>query len=683
MKRTNDEVSKHDLNTWAGLRTAPGEQAPKRIDTSMDHTIGAVNKRCEECELVVSEDSLAFCPHCDAGPFHYFCIRAHICPTGTNHHALGGGGPFEIPEFQTSAFQVSQTKPMEESEGHESNNEDEQNPLFSRPSRPNGHSPLKKPEFVNLKEMQKFMATQADQFGGSHIPFSPGVIAANDVIEIPSPILGPSKGPASPEPVAGKLRNTEPMVKPYARGSTALVNDTEADEHAFQKAVKEFEDDKMAASSLGSHNSRVKWWENRATAAGMLSFPLQRSSIRHAGVMLKAGQYRSAAIYLSAMKREHIARGHEWSDSLSQEVKDAIRSCTRGLGPDKRSLAFDLMQVAKIEELKPVAGGPRLPKDTVVLFSLFACREIEAALTRREHVQVESSARGCGVVTLHLPASKTDPKGDGVTRRQGCACSLDLGLCPVAAARRLLAVAENDSGRPDSPFLATEGVGEAPTKAAMVETFRLVAGAVGMSEDQRKALTGHALRATGAQFMARRGIEYYKIQLYCRWGSETILKYLRDAPLEGAEDWVAESVAVEPSVEEVIEQSVHSVASQGGVREETVERLVQQLLETHVSQVFTVIDNQKNDILRIVEELKTKKILIDDHWATELSRRFLPRYVLNLSSNKLHAVKDSLATGCGFDWRGSSDCTLYNNVPTSVQKCEKAGCVKLFNQFDA
>ena len=250
---------------------------------------------------------------------------------------------------------------MEESEGHESNNEDEQNPLFSRPSRPNGHPPLKKPEFVNLKEMQKFMATQADQFGGSHIPFSPGVIAANDVIEIPS----------SPEPVAWKLRNTEPMVKPYARGSTALVNDTEADEQAFQKAVKEFEDDKMAASSLGSYNSRVKWWENRATAAGMLSFPLQRSSVRHAGVMLKAGQYRSAAIYLSAMKRERIARWHEWSDSLSQEVKDAIRSCARGLGPDKRSLAFDLMQVAKIEELKPVAGGPRLPKDTVVLFSFF------------------------------------------------------------------------------------------------------------------------------------------------------------------------------------------------------------------------------------------------------------------------------------------------------------------------
>eukprot|EP00434_Breviolum_minutum_P035780 symbB.v1.2.031683.t1/scaffold3685.1/size104757/8 len=403
-------------------------------------------------------------------------------------------------------------------------------------------------EVIYQQQLAPALGEQAPKRIDTSMDHTIGVIAANDVIEIPS----------SPEPVAWKLRNTEPMVKPYARGSTALVNDTEADEQAFQKAVKEFEDDKMAASSLGSYNSRVKWWENRATAAGMLSFPLQRSSVRHAGVMLKAGQYRSAAIYLSAMKREHIARWHEWSDSLSQEVKDAIRSCARGLGPDKRSLAFDLMQVAKIEELKPVAGGPRLPKDT----------------------------------------------------------------------------------------------------AAMVETFHLVAGGVGMSEDQRKALTGHALRATGAQFMARRGIEYYKIQLYCRWGSETILKYLRDAPLEGAEDWVAESVAVEPSVEEVIEQSVHSVASQGGVREETVERLVQQLLETtHVSQVFMVI-------LRIVEELKTKKILIDDHWVTELSRRFLPRYVLNLSSNKLHAVKDSLATGCGFDWRGSSDCTLYNNVPT-------------------
>ena len=40
-------------------------------------------------------------------------------------------------------------------------------------------------------------------------------------------------------------------------------------------------------------------------------------------------------------------------------------------------------------------------------------------------------------------------------------------------------------------------------------------------EESVKGLTGHVLRRTGAQFMARMGVEYYKIQLLCRSGSDS------------------------------------------------------------------------------------------------------------------------------------------------------------------
>ena len=41
----------------------------------------------------------------------------------------------------------------------------------------------------------------------------------------------------------------------------------------------------------------------------------------------------------------------------------------------------------------------------------------------------------------------------------------------------------------------------------------------------------HVMRVAGAQFFARRGIDLFMIQLYARWGSAAVLKYVQDAPL--------------------------------------------------------------------------------------------------------------------------------------------------------
>ena len=198
-----------------------------------------------------------------------------------------------------------------------------------------------------------------------------------------------------------------------------------------------------------------------------------------AGALLKKGSYRSAHLYLQMMKRVHIEEGHSWSEALELAMKDAIRSCLRGKGPDKSCPSMDMRQLASISELDPIPGGPQRPRDTVILFAHFACREIEAALRIRSQIAVVPSEENCGVVSMFLPASKVDPKGCGVLRRLGCSCKTSPELCPVAAASRIIENNDKHGGPPSDPFLYTGKEGVAPTKATMIACFRAVAGAVG------------------------------------------------------------------------------------------------------------------------------------------------------------------------------------------------------------
>ena len=48
-----------------------------------------------------------------------------------------------------------------------------------------------------------------------------------------------------------------------------------------------------------------------------------------------------------------------------------------------------------------------------------------------------------------------------------------------------------------------------------------------VSPDGSEAITGHSLRVTGAQGLARFGLDAWTIQLIGRWGSAAILRYIR------------------------------------------------------------------------------------------------------------------------------------------------------------
>lgn len=134
-------------------------------------------------------------------------------------------------------------------------------------------------------------------------------------------------------------------------------------------------------------------------------------------------------------------------------------------------------------------------------------------------------------------------------------------------------------------------------------------------------MTGHALRASGAQYLARCGVEYCKIQFYCRWGSDKILRYFHDAPLDDSAAWLTNSMKRDSS-NEVMCQNFNK--DEQRVSEKDIEGIVCSALETRATAILSAVDKRKDDIEEMVSSLTRTKIKMDNHWAGELSRRFLP-----------------------------------------------------------
>ena len=82
------------------------------------------------------------------------------------------------------------------------------------------------------------------------------------------------------------------------------------------------------------------------------------------------------------------------------------------------------------------------------------------------------------------------------------------------------------------------------------------------SPDQSARVSGHSLRVTGAQGLARAGLDVWAIQLLGRWGSAAVLGYIREVPLELAATW-ATKAARAMTLEEVMRQRPFGSATVG------------------------------------------------------------------------------------------------------------------------
>ena len=125
----------------------------------------------------------------------------------------------------------------------------------------------------------------------------------------------------------------------------------------------------------------------------------------------------------------------------------------------------------------------------------------------------------------------------------------------------------HSSGRPHSDLpLFPDLLGKTASKKHFVKTIVQCAARSGQTlqnPDGTLRVTGHSLRATGAQMLARLGFGMLDIQLIGRWGSDALLTYVRGAAV-GVAAARARAAQLSGSVRDLTSAAVAAGVPHGG-----------------------------------------------------------------------------------------------------------------------
>lgn len=245
-----------------------------------------------------------------------------------------------------------------------------------------------------------------------------------------------------------------------------------------------------------------------------------------------------------------------------------------------RALALPFERLAELPMSRKawVVGGPLCPRNAIVAGSWFLMRELELSTARANAITLDTSAAR-PTVRWALPVSKADPRALGIARVHGCSCGPSPGgACPAHALwdqilflRRSFPRMFDARGRPhpDLP-LFPDASGKFCEKEAVVATIIHAARSLGIpveAADGSERISGHSLRVTGAQGLARLGLDLWAIQLLGRWGSDRVKGYVREVQLEHSAEWAA-SAARKKDLEQVVRDILQKVQGQAHSQEE-------------------------------------------------------------------------------------------------------------------
>eukprot|EP00971_Amphidinium_carterae_P349373 6490987-Amphidinium_carterae.1 len=334
-------------------------------------------------------------------------------------------------------------------------------------------------------------------------------------------------------------RSDVPASAPRVRGSLRTALQIAADPVRRQAADERYQDDIYANSARSASDALWTTWGNlHRSRYEQPVLPLTPESVAGITSLMKAAGYRTAN-HLYRAKKEHC-KGYDWDDALATAFRDAKRSLTRGIGPPHQASPLSLEKLSSLDvtEEPLVEGGPLNPFALCVVGSFFLTRELELAAACVHHVEVRSEEY---LLTWTLPASKTDVEGRSVKRSWGCTCggSSNVAPCPFhVLVNHFKVLARHWDGIEALPLFPTKG-GAICTKLAVADSIQAIAKLTGeelIDPEGRRRFTGHSLRVTGAQHLARVGVPLHLIQLQARWASEAILRYVRTAPLQNLTD---------------------------------------------------------------------------------------------------------------------------------------------------
>jgi integrase len=333
------------------------------------------------------------------------------------------------------------------------------------------------------------------------------------------------------------------QVQPYARGSKRSAILIAADPSERCSATAELKDRIFAKSNKSAMAIKLNTWIEVAHAAGFQDpFAPDPELLYTVGGALWKANYRSIDSYMGVARQEMLLQHGTIPEALTIHFRRISRAAARGRGPAKQASEIPFLRLQEVptseQPLCPL--GPCWPQRFAVTSSWWMLREIEASNLTLSCIEFKESE-----VSILLPASKTDATGRGTNRTLCCTCSTTpSSLCPfhILEAQWAWASSKRGAGAASPLFPATTG--ESPSKKAVVDTIVAMARHLGLAEFAQSGaprFTGHSFRVTGAMWLAASGIDVWRIQLHGRWGSSTVLRYVRLAPL-------ASSLALEASL---------------------------------------------------------------------------------------------------------------------------------------
>ena len=243
------------------------------------------------------------------------------------------------------------------------------------------------------------------------------------------------------------------------------------------------------------------------------------------------------------------------------------------------------MKLSAIQYTVPSSVVGAADAYVVSLHWLLRADETENLLLSETSLVLHGSRTDPGDVPLWVPTSKTDPRGDGASRRLTCICKLlewetqqqtpvPLVLFAVKSLglRLLFGWELNDEGGTRPLFPRVDGSRAA--KAQLVEAWSVVTS-------QNDKPTGHSPRRSGAKRYAREGWSVWMIQFMGRWAASTVLEYIEEAMAEVTACWARSPVCC-PSGELEATEAGRLAGTKGGCPKlsERVDRIEQIILDT-------------------------------------------------------------------------------------------------------
>ena len=328
------------------------------------------------------------------------------------------------------------------------------------------------------------------------------------------------------------------MIDPKWRGSKCRIYSALATDEGRARALAEIED--TAETDKKTNESLWNTWVDVLNVWGEEPLPLNVERVKMFAASMRVGGYRSAEPYMIRARTEHVRRYDQVpGPAVMEAIKRYSRAVERGVGPTKLKDSI-LLEDTSISMHKPStqniqgldAQASVWPGALFCMGAWWMTRGIEASAARTAHIRFDhkrlSSER-------NLPASKTDIKALGASRAHTCTCSSGNAserdrdpICPFHIALDNMNLVYELFGSCTSQDhdlpLFPNAQGQTLSHRATVEAIRKVAKDAG--ESTTKIVHGftmerfgeHLMRVAGAQFLARKGVELYIIQLIGRWG---------------------------------------------------------------------------------------------------------------------------------------------------------------------